>query len=181
MSSIKTLFGKIFKNEIKPKRFYHITLDLNTMQELFDTYVDVYKYGLIELSGDNDIVQLDNISMDTVIKNKYYMESFGISPELKEYSLDKVHKLYIELIGKIRMIDPYILIKRFMMDDRIIDIKIIYPSNPVFIEKFIKLLKNNDDYYNLVDVIFNDDFLYNYKKRLLMENKLFILRLKVIY
>jgi hypothetical protein len=181
MSSIKDLFGRIYKNEIMPKRHYSITLELNTMQELFDTYVDVYKYGLISLSGGDEIVQLNNILMDTVIKNKYYMESFGISPELKEYSLDEVHKLYIELIGELRTIDPNIFIKRIVMDNRIVDIEPIYPINVIFFNKFIKILKNNDDYYNLVDVIFDDKYLYNYKKRLLMEDKLFILRMKIVY
>ena len=181
MSSIKDLFGKIYKNEMKPKRYYNTKLELDTMQELFNIYVEVYKYGLIELSGGDNTIQISNISMDIVIKNKFYMESFGISPELIEYSLDDLHKLYIEYIGELRTIEPNIFIKRIMIDDRIIDIKPKYPKDAIFFSKLNKLLKKNNDFYNITEIIFNDRFLYNYKKRFLMSDKLFILRMKVVY
>ena len=181
MSSIKDLFGIIYKNALMPRRHYSITLKLNSMKELFDTYVDVYKYGLISLSGGDDIVQISNISMDIVIKNKYYMESFGISPELIEYSLDDLHKLYIEYIGELRTIDPNIFIKRIMMDDRIVDIEPKYPININFLNKLNELLKKNKDFYNISEIIFSDEYLYNYKKKLLMSDRLFILRMKVVY
>ena len=181
MSSIKDLFEKIYKNEIKPKRYYDIKLKLETMQELFDTYVEVYKYGLISLSGKDEIVQLNNISMSSVIKNKYYMESFGISPELIEYSLDDLHKLYIQYIDELRTIEPNIFIKRIVMDDYIVDIKPKYPKDIIFFSKLNKLLTNNNDFYNITEIVFSDKYLYNYKKRFLMSDKLFILRMKVIY
>ena len=181
MSSIKDLFARIYKNDIMPRRHYSIALELDTMKELFDTYVEVYKYGLIELSGGDDRVEISNISMDIVIKNKCYMESFGISPELIEYSLDDLHKLYIEYIGELRTIEPNLFIKRIMMDDRIIDIKPKYPKDAIFFSKLNKLLKKNNDFYNITEIIFNDRFLYNYKKRFLMSDRLFILRMKVVY
>ena len=37
------------------------------------------------------------------------------------------------------------------------------------------------DFYNITEIIFNDRFLYNYKKRFLMSDRLFILRMKVVY
>ena len=163
MSSIKDLFGRIYKNDLMPRRHYSITLKLNSMKELFDTYVDVYKYGLISLSGGDDIIQISNISMDIVIKNKYYMESFGISPELIEYSLDDLHQLYIEYIGELRDISPNIFIKRIMMDDRIVDIEPRYPNNINFLNKLKELLKKNKDFYNISEIIFSDEYLYNYK------------------
>ena len=181
MSSIKDLFGRIYKNDLMPRRHYSITLELNSMKELFDTYVDVYKYGLISLSGGDDIIQISNISMDIVIKNKYYMESFGISPELIEYSLDDLHQLYIEYIGELRDISPNIFIKRIMMDDRIVDIEPRYPNNINFLNKLKELLKKNKDFYNISEIIFSDEYLYNYKKRFLMSDRLFILRMKVVY
>ena len=109
------------------------------------------------------------------------MESFGISPELIEYSLDDLHKLYIEYIGELRTIDPNIFIKRIMMDDRIVDIEPKYPMNINFLNKLNELLKKNKDFYNISEIIFSDEYLYNYKKKLLMSDRLFILRMKVVY
>lgn len=69
----------LFKNEIQEPFHYDLTFNnANNTKDLFNKISEIYKTGLVHLSGNNNEVQVKNITYKDIERMHKYMLSLGI-------------------------------------------------------------------------------------------------------
>lgn len=77
----------LFKNEIQKPFHYDLTFNnANNTKDLFNKISEIYKTGLVSLSGNNNEVQVKNITYKDIEKINKYMLSLGIEVIYKKIS-----------------------------------------------------------------------------------------------
>ena len=158
---------EIFKKEIQPPYTYNITFnDIKTAEKIFEKVLDIYKIGCIIRFGDLDSksIEISKLTPNNRLLMKQYMMSFGIDTKITHYTSQDIDSIYSEFIQKIKKIDNRFIVKYKKNNLNLIDSVVLQlPNNLEILEKFNNLVKDHQEYLDLLDIYISKDKLENFK------------------
>ena len=148
--------ARLFKGSAQPPCFYNVTFDVNSVSELYDYILEVYKYGATHLFSDGVSINILTLSERRQFILKEYMMSIGIKPVIEKYlpdEIDDIYKEFISTISEIPSLNNNKLVIHGLIDgDHYVGVKLSIPKEPILLEKVIDIIENDQRYKDILDM-----------------------------
>ena len=157
----------IFQKEIQPPYTYNVTFhDIKSAEEIFEKILEIYKIGCIVRFGDLDkkYIEISKLTPNNRLLMKQYMMSFGIDAKITYYTSQDIDSIYSQFIKDIKKIDNRFIVKYKKNNLNLIDTLVLQlPNNLEVLENLNNLIKNRQEYLDLLDIYVSKNKLENFK------------------